>query len=144
MLHSRNLFAVLVLTILPMTVQAQQGKWQRFGWNPPTVSQKDTNGGTWTYFRSGSYMDSGIIMRPMHPMYPYRWNPYTQSENGFDFRLRFNFDFSLHYKNGLLQNYPLYYGPWIDPRDNRLGYRWPFFRSDTSSGSKYWRKKGLE
>ncbi len=73
----------------------------------------------------------------MNPINPYRRvSPWSQTGGGFDFQFHFNLDFSLHYKNGLLQNYPLYYGPWIDPRGNYRGYSWPL-PSDSVSGKKY-------
>lgn len=127
----------LIVVVSPMVVYAQQGKWQRFGWNPPTVTQKDTNGGTWTYFGSGGFSDSTLMMNPINPINPYqRVSPWSQASGGFDFQFHFGLDFSLHYKNGLLQNYPLYYGPWIDPRGNVRGYSWPL-PSDSTSGKKY-------
>lgn len=127
---------LFLIVILPAAALAQQGKWQRFGWNPPTVSQRDTNGGTWTFFGSNSLTDSGIIMRPVNPVKPYGWDyPYSgypQTGNGFDLQFHFNLDFSLHYKNGLLEGFPLYYGPWIDPRRGYRGYWWPY-RADSLS-----------
>ena len=140
MVNRKHSIIILIFFFMPTLVLAQQGKWQRFGWNPPRVTQKDTNGGTWTYFGSGAFDDSSMIMRPIRPMHPYQWqSPYSgyrQTGNGFDLQFHFNLDFSLHYKNGLLQGFPLYYGPWIDPRGNYRGYWWPS-RDDTASVGKY-------
>ena len=140
MVNRKHSIIILIFFFMPTLVLAQQGKWQRFGWNPPTVAQKDTNEGTWTYFGSGALDDSSMIMRPVSPMHPYQWlNPYSgyqQTGNGFDMQFHLNLDFSLHYKNGLLQGFPLYYRPWIDPRRNYRGYWWPLL-NDSTSGSGY-------
>lgn len=136
MVNRKHSIIILIFFFMPTLALAQQGKWQRFGWNPPTVTQKDTNGGTWTYFGSGALDDSSMIMRPIRPMHPYQWlNPYSgywQTDSGFDLQFHFNLDFSLHYKNGLLQGFPFYYGPWIDPRGDYRGYSWPLLNDSTS------------
>lgn len=137
MMLRRNIsLIILIILILPVLARAQQGKWQRFGWNPPTVNQKDTNGGIWTYFGSNALIDSSIIMRSISPVQPYLWqNPYSQVGNGFGMQFHFNLDFSLHYKNGLLQEFPFYYGPRIDPQIGYRGHLLPFL-ADTSSENK--------
>ncbi len=128
------LTCILLGTAMPAGALAQQGEWHRFGWNPPVVSVKDTNGSTWTFFGAEGVYDSSLIARPIAPATPYRFHPYSRPGGNFGLQFHLDLDFSLHYKNGLLQRLPIFYAPWIYRRRSGQGYFHPF-RTDTT-----WRK----